>query len=73
MEEKTIHKQLIKRIKKMKNHKKDLESMLNEYSELPLNVKGLFLHPIKILDTDIKFYEYIIKEIKNGGQWMKNG
>lgn len=51
---------------KMKNHKKELESMLNEYSELPLNVKGLFLHPIKILETDIEFFNFIIKEIKKG-------
>jgi len=53
-------------VNKIKNYKKDLENMLNEYFELPLNLKGLFLHPIKISDSDIKFFEYIIKEIKNG-------
>ena len=47
--------------------------MLNEYFELPLNLKGLFLHPIKISDSDIKFFEYILNEIKNGKGKTKNG
>ena len=48
-------------------HKKDLEDLLKENSKMPLNVRGLFLHPIKILETDIKFLNLVLNEIKNGG------
>ena len=48
-------------------HKKELEDMLEENSNMPLNVRGLFLHPIKILGTDIEFLQYVLDEIKNGG------
>ena len=48
-------------------HKKELEDMLEENSNMPLNVRGLFLHPIKILNTDIEFLNSVLEEIKNGG------
>jgi len=48
-------------------HKKELEDMLEENANMPLNVRGLFLHPIKILETDIEFLNLVLDEIKNGG------
>ncbi len=48
-------------------HKKELEDMLEENSNMPLNVRGLFLHPIKILGTDIEFLKLVLDEIKKGG------
>ncbi len=51
----------------IKKHKLELEKMLNENSKMPLNVRGLFIHPIKILQTDIEFLEEVIEEIKKGG------
>jgi len=51
----------------IKNHKKELEDMLEQNSKMPLNVRGLFLHPIKILNTDIEFLNFVLAEIKNGG------
>jgi len=51
----------------IKKHKIGLEKMLDENSKMPLNVRGLFIHPIKILKTDIEFLEYILEEIKRGG------
>jgi len=48
-------------------YKKELEDMLEENSDMPLNVRGLFLHPIKILGTDIEFLKLVLDEIKNGG------
>ncbi|MFX1487501.1 MAG: PadR family transcriptional regulator [Promethearchaeota archaeon] len=48
-------------------HKKELEEMLEENSKMPLNVRGLFLHPIKILGTDIEFLQWVLDEIKDGG------
>ena len=50
----------------IQKNKKELEQMLNENSKMPLNVKGLFLHPIKILETDIEFLEWVLEEIKEG-------
>ena len=50
----------------IKKHKLELEKMLNENSKTPLNVKGLFIHPIKILNTDIEFLEYVLDEIRRG-------
>ncbi|MFX0080578.1 MAG: PadR family transcriptional regulator [Candidatus Hodarchaeota archaeon] len=47
-------------------HKKELEDMLEENSKMPLNVRGLFLHPIKILGTDIEFLNWVLDKIKNG-------
>ena len=48
-------------------HKKALENMLNENSNMPLNVRGLFVHPIKILGIDIEFLEWVLEEINKGG------
>ncbi|MBY9003050.1 MAG: PadR family transcriptional regulator [Candidatus Lokiarchaeota archaeon] len=50
----------------IKNHKKELEEMLEEFNETPLNVRGLFIHPIKILQADIEFLEMVLKEIRKG-------
>jgi DNA-binding PadR family transcriptional regulator len=54
-------------LNKIRKHKKELEEMLEENSESKLNVRGLFLHPIKILGTDIEFLNFVLDEIKNGG------
>jgi DNA-binding PadR family transcriptional regulator len=51
-------------MEKMEKHIKELEEMLEENSHLPLNVTGLFIHPIKVLKTEIKFLEWIIEEIE---------
>jgi hypothetical protein len=52
----------------IKNHRKELEGMLNEmisnFPKMPINVTGLFIHPIKILRTDEEFFENVLKEIK---------
>ena len=53
-------------LKKIKSNKKGLEKMLIENSHMPLNVRGLFVHPIKILETDIEFLEWVLEEIKEG-------
>ncbi|MHA2186226.1 MAG: PadR family transcriptional regulator [Promethearchaeota archaeon] len=47
-------------------HKKELERMLKQNSKMPLNVRGLFLHPIKILETDVEFLNIVLEEIRNG-------
>ncbi|MFX0018434.1 MAG: PadR family transcriptional regulator [Promethearchaeota archaeon] len=52
---------------KIKKHKKGLEWMLKQNSHMPLNVRGLFEHPIRILGTDIEFLEWVLEEIKKGG------
>lgn len=54
-------------LKKIKKNKKGLERMLKENSHMPLNVRGLFFHPIKILEIDIEFLEWVLEEIKKGG------
>ena len=51
----------------IKKHKLALEEMLDENSKTSLNVRGLFIHPIKILQTDIEFLEMVLDEIKRGG------
>ncbi len=53
-------------LKGIRKNKKEFESMLNENSKMPLKVKGLFLHPIKILETDIEFLQWTLEEIKEG-------
>jgi DNA-binding PadR family transcriptional regulator len=50
----------------IKKHKLGLEKMLEENSTTSLNVRGLFIHPIKILNTDIEFLEMVLEEIKKG-------
>ena len=51
----------------IKKHKLELEQMLNENTKMPLNVRGLFIHPIKILNTDIEFLKDVLDEIRRGG------
>ena len=53
-------------LKAIQKNKKELEQMLNENSKMPLNVRGLFVHPIKILETDIEFLQWTLEEIKGG-------
>jgi DNA-binding PadR family transcriptional regulator len=66
-------KALSKSIGKMKKHIKELEEMLKGNSHLPLNVTGLFIHPIEVLKTDIKFLEWVIEEIeKDNGRSIPN-
>jgi len=52
----------------IKTHRKELENMLDEilsnFSRMPINVTGLFIHPIKILETDEEFFEMVLEEIK---------
>ncbi len=54
-------------INKIKINIKGLENMLAENSYMPLNVRGLFVHPIKILEIDIVFLNWVLEEIKKGG------
>ena len=51
-------------IQKIKKHKSELEEMLRENKKYPLNVVGLFKHPIMILETDIRFLEWVLSQIK---------
>jgi DNA-binding PadR family transcriptional regulator len=53
-------------IETMKKHKIELENMLKVNPKFPINVSGLFIHPIKILETDISFMECVIEKIKEG-------
>jgi hypothetical protein len=55
-------------IETMKKHKLELENMLKANSNFPINVSGLFIHPIKILETDILFMEWVIENIKEGDE-----
>ena len=58
----------LERIKKQKKELKImLEESLAEFPKMPLNVTGLFIHPIKILQADIEFLELVLEEIKKGG------
>ena len=50
----------------IKTHINELKNMLAENSQMPLNVRGLFVHPIKILETDVEFLEWVLEEIKKG-------
>ena len=52
----------------MKKHKVDLENMLKGNRNYPINVSGLFIHPIKILETDILFIEWVIEKINEGDE-----
>jgi len=53
-------------LNKIRIHKKELEEMLEKNSKYPINVTGLFIHPIKILQVDIEFLEWILEELKKG-------
>ncbi|TFF87615.1 MAG: PadR family transcriptional regulator [Promethearchaeota archaeon] len=50
----------------IKAHINELKKMLEENSEMPLNVTGLFIHPIEVLKTDRKFLEWVLEELKKG-------
>jgi len=53
-------------LEKIDENKKALEQMLEENSQMPLNVRGLFVHPIKVLETDIEFLNWVLEELKKG-------
>jgi DNA-binding PadR family transcriptional regulator len=57
---------------KIKKHKEELALMLEEslaeFPKMPINVTGLFIHPIKILQVDVEFLDLVLKEIKKGGE-----
>ena len=55
-------------IETMKKHKIELENMLKVNPKYPINVSGLFIHPIKILETDILFMEWVIEKINGGDE-----
>ena len=55
-------------IETMKKHKNGLENMLKVNFNYPINVSGLFIHPIKILETDILFMEWVIEKINGGDE-----
>jgi len=59
-------------LKTMEIHKRELEVMLEQmlarFSKMPVNVTGLFIHPIKVLQTDIEFLEMVLQEIKKLGE-----
>lgn len=57
---------IINSLKNLAKNKKELELMLEENAHMPLNVRGLFFHPIKILETDVNFLEWVLDEIKEG-------
>ncbi len=50
----------------IKKHKKDLEDMLINNETFPMNVVGLFKHPMMILQTDIEFLEWVLDKIEKG-------
>ena len=54
----------------IKSHKKELEEMLEVNNRTPLNVRGLFIHPIKILQADVEFLEMVLKEINKGDSFI---
>ncbi|MEJ2250006.1 MAG: PadR family transcriptional regulator [Candidatus Lokiarchaeota archaeon] len=53
-------------IDKINNHISDLKKMLKENSKMPINVRGLFIHPIKVLQADLDFLGWALKEVKEG-------
>ena len=57
---------LLNAFQNISKHKQELEQMLSENQDYPLNVIGLFKHPIMILETDIKFLEWVLEKVKNG-------
>lgn len=48
----------------MTKNKRELENMQNQNSNLPINVTGLFKHPIMILQANIEFLNEIIQIIE---------
>jgi len=57
---------LLNAFQNISKHKQELEQMLSKNQDHPLNVIGLFKHPIMILETDIKFLEWVLEKVKNG-------
>jgi DNA-binding PadR family transcriptional regulator len=57
---------ILNAILKMENHKQELEDMLIENKDYPLNVIGLFKHPIMILETDVNFLKWVLEKLKSG-------
>lgn len=60
-------------LKIVKKNRKELEKMLDDmirsYAGMPINVTGLFIHPIEVLKTDEKFFKMVLEDIKKiGGQ-----
>ena len=48
--------------------KEELEDMVSQIPHMPLNVRGLFIHPIKIIQMNIEFLQESLEEIKKGGR-----
>jgi DNA-binding PadR family transcriptional regulator len=52
----------------IKTHRSELKNMLDDmlsnFSSMPINVTGLFIHPIKILKTDEEFFEMVLNKVK---------
>ena len=57
-----------KSLENVKQHRTELNEMLNEmlkaFKGMPINVTGLFIHPIKILEADEEFFKLVLEEIK---------
>lgn len=68
---------IVNSIESIKKHKKELKVMLEEslveFPKMPINVTGLFIHPIKILQVDIEFLELVLEEIKKRGGNIEPG
>lgn len=59
-------------LSKIKEQEKLLTNMLQENSDFPINVTGLFKHPMMILKTNIEFFEWVIKKIVEDNSSVKN-
>jgi DNA-binding PadR family transcriptional regulator len=53
-------------IQKIETHIKELEQMLEKNSQMPINVTGLFIHPIEVLKADLKFLRWALEQVKKG-------
>ena len=55
----------------IRTHRKELKKMLDEmlsnFSKMPINVTGLFIHPLKILEADEEFFVMVLEEVKKVG------
>jgi hypothetical protein len=58
-------------LSKIKEQEKLLTNMLQENSDFPINVTGLFKHPMMILKTNIEFFEWVIKKIVEDNSSVK--